>query len=138
MSHHTEPSLRNGSTKQPCVTTGPRCMVGVSSAMPAACRYECVPQEATQNVKSNSGYGLKYRLGTHQHQGHCGRCGNRYAHQWRVKTSSQGQDSGGNDLLCGGRRAKIEHSKVSVETERLEKRGIRKEKRPKISRGAER
>lgn len=51
---------------------------------------------------------------------------------------AKGRTLGGNDLLCGGRRAKIEHSKVSVEIGRLRKRGIRKEKRAKISRGAER
>lgn len=52
---------------------------------------------------------------------------------------AKGRTLGGNDLLlCGGRRAKIEHSKVSVEIGRLRKRGIRKEKRTKISRGAER
>lgn len=51
---------------------------------------------------------------------------------------AKGRTLEGNDLLCGGRKAQIEHSKVSVETGRLRKGGIRQKKRPKKSRGAER
>lgn len=55
MHHSIGPSLRNGSTNKPGLTMGPQCMVDVGSALPAAWRYGCAPQEAAENVK------LKFR-----------------------------------------------------------------------------